>query len=125
MALHLNLLHEEIAEQRQRKRDPLKLGLMLLSTIGAIMLLCYMWKAYQTLSIKSRYSVVQQEWAKIEPKVTAAQKRSEELTRIINTTKVLNEIVENRYYWAPFLAEALPLRRSERAAHEHRRRRQR
>ena len=30
MALHLNLLHEQIEAQRQRQRDPLKLGMMAL-----------------------------------------------------------------------------------------------
>jgi len=30
MALHLNLLHEEFQEQRQRQRDPLKIGMMVL-----------------------------------------------------------------------------------------------
>lgn len=103
MALHLNLLHEQIAEQRQRQRDPLKIGLMVLGALGAIMLLFYMMKAYQTLAIKSQLSAVQQEWSKVEPKVTAAQKRSQELTAIINTTKVLDTMMEGRFYWGPFL----------------------
>ena len=54
MALQLNLLHEQISEQRQRQRDPLKIGMMVLGALGAIMLLFYMMKAYQTLSIKNR-----------------------------------------------------------------------
>ena len=39
MALHLNLLHEEIFEQRKRQRDPLKIGMMVLVGLGALMLL--------------------------------------------------------------------------------------
>jgi 1-acyl-sn-glycerol-3-phosphate acyltransferase len=54
MPLHLNLLHEQIAEQRQRQRDPLKLGMMALSAVGALMLLFYMFKAYKTLETKNR-----------------------------------------------------------------------
>lgn len=103
MALHLNLLHEEFLEQRQRQRDPLKIGTLVLCVIGAIMVLYYMWNAYQVLEIKSRLGVVQRDWAKIEPKVTAAQKRSAELNNIISTTKVLDEMIESRFYWAPFL----------------------
>ena len=103
MALHLNLLHEEIAEQRQRQRDPLKIGMMVLGALGALMLVFYMWKAYQTLEIRNRLSQVQHEWSKVEPKVTAAQKRSAELNSIISTTKVLDGIIENRFFWAPFL----------------------
>ena len=103
MALQLNLLHEQIAEQRQRQRDPLKLGMIALGGVGALMLLFYMFKAYQTLEVKNRLSSVQHDWAKIEPNVTAAQKQSKELTAIINTTKVLDTMIDNRFFWAPFL----------------------
>jgi hypothetical protein len=103
MALHLNLLHEEISEQRQRQRDPLKIGIMVLAALGALMLAYYMWKAYQTLEIRNRLGQVQHEWSKVEPKVTAAQKRSAELNSIISTTKVLDGIIDNRFFWAPFL----------------------
>jgi hypothetical protein len=103
MALHLNLLHEQILEQRQRQRDPLKIGMMVLIGIGAFLFLYYGWNAYQTLSIKARLSVVERDWAKIEPKVTAAEKRSNELNGIIKTTAVLDEYIEHRFFWGPFL----------------------
>lgn len=103
MALHLNLLHEEIAEQRQRQRDPLKLGMMALGAIAALMALFYMWKGYQTLEVKSRLAAVEADWAKVEPKVTAAQKRSKELNGIIDTTKVLDTMIDGRFFWAPLL----------------------
>jgi hypothetical protein len=103
MALHLNLLHEEFLEQRQRQRDPLKIGMMVLGALGALMLVYYMWNAYKTLEIRNRLSQVQHEWSKVEPKVTAAQKRSTELNSIISTTKVLDGIIDTRFFWAPFL----------------------
>jgi hypothetical protein len=103
MALHLNLLHEEISELRQRQRDPLKIGMMVLGAVGALMLVYYMWNAYKTLEIRNRLSQVQHEWSKVEPKVTAAQKRSAELNSIISTTKVLDGIIDGRFFWAPFL----------------------
>lgn len=103
MALHLNLLHEEIAEHRQRQRDPLKIGMMVIGAVAVLMLAFYMWKAYETLGIKSRLAAVQHDWSKVEPKVTAAQKRSAELTSIISTTKVLDAVVEDRFFWGPFL----------------------
>jgi len=103
MALHLNLLHEEILEQRQRQRDPLKIGVMMLVSLGALLFLYYTWNAYRTLAIKSQLTAVEREWAKVEPKVTAAQKRSQELNSIIKTTGVLDEYIDNRFFWAPFL----------------------
>jgi len=107
MALHLNLLHEEILQQRQRQRDPLKIGMMVLVGLGALMFLWYMGKAYQTLSIRNRLGTIQADWNKIEPKVTAAQKRSSELKTIIGTTKVLDDMIDRRFYWAPFLEKLL------------------
>jgi len=103
MALHLNLLHEEISEQRQRQRDPLKIGMMVLAALGALMLLYYLWNAYQVLEIRNRLGQVQHDWAKVEPKVTAAQKRSTELNGIISTTKVLDGMIDNRFFWGPLL----------------------
>jgi hypothetical protein len=105
MALQLNLLHEAITQERQRKRDPLKLGIIALSCFGAILFLYYGWNAYRTIQIKSRLNAAEREWQRIEPKVTAAQKRATELHQIIDSTKVLDGLIEDRFYWAPFLAQ--------------------
>src|SRR6267378_1382185 len=103
MALHLNLLHEEILEQRQRQRDPLKIGMLVLCSCGALLFLYYAWNAYQTLEIKAKLNRVEAEWKKLEPIVTQAQKRSAELTDLINTTRVLDDYIDNRFFWGPFL----------------------
>jgi len=105
MALQLNLLHEEITQERQRKRDPLKLGIIALSCFGALLFLYYGWNAYRTIQIKGQLNAAEREWRKTEPKVTAAQKRATELHQIIDSTKVLNGLIEDRFYWAPFLAQ--------------------
>ncbi|MDQ6808740.1 MAG: hypothetical protein M3Z64_04865 [Verrucomicrobiota bacterium] len=103
MALHLNLLHEELLEQRQRQRDPLKIGTLVLCSLAALMFGYYMFKAYQTLEIKGQLNAARRDWAKVEPKVTDAQKRSAELTHIISTTKVLDSMIDGRFFWGPFL----------------------
>jgi hypothetical protein len=103
MALHLNLLHEEILEQRQRQRDPLKIGMMVLGALGALMVAYYLWNAYKVLAIRNQLAQAQHDWAKVEPKVTGAQKRSAELNGIISTTKVLDGMIDGRFYWAPLL----------------------
>lgn len=105
MALQLNLLHEAITQERQRKRDPLKLGIIALSCFGALLFLYYGWNAYRTIQIKSRLNAAERAWQKIEPNVTAAQKRATELRQIIDSTKVLDGLIEGRFYWAPFLAQ--------------------
>jgi Tfp pilus assembly protein PilN len=103
MGLHLNLLHEEILEQRQRQRDPLKIGMFVLAGCGALLFIYYAWNAYRTIEIKTRLSRISAEWQKIEPRVTQAQKRATELTNMINTTRVLDDYIDNRFFWGPFL----------------------
>jgi hypothetical protein len=103
MPLQLNLLHEEILQQRQRKRDPLKLSIYAGIGIGALLVLNYLWTGYRVLEGKSHLNWVQSEWSKIEPKVTAAQKRADELNGIISTTKALDTFIDRRFYWAPML----------------------
>ncbi len=103
MALHLNLLHEEILAQRQRQRDPLKIGMLVLAGCGALLFLYYAWNAYRVIAIKTELSRVEAEWKKIEPQVTEAQKRSTDLTNIISTTRVLDDYIDNRFFWGPLL----------------------
>jgi len=103
MPLQLNLLHEEILEQRQRQRDPLKLSIYAGIGLAALLVLNYLWTGYRVLESKRRLNFVQSEWAKVEPKVTAAQKRTEELNGIISTTKALDGFIDRRFYWAPLL----------------------
>ncbi len=103
MALQLNLLHEQFTEERQRQRDPLKIGIMVLAALAGLLVLYYMWSAYQTLHIKARLAALERDWAKVEPKVTAAQKRMQELNGIINATRALDDYIEGRFFWAPLL----------------------
>ena len=103
MPLQLNLLHEEILEQRQRQRDPLKLSIYAGIGLAALLLLNYLLTGYRVLDSKRHLNGVQGEWAKVEPKVTAAQKRAEELNGIISTTKTLDTLIDRRFYWAPLL----------------------
>ncbi len=103
VALHLNLFHEEILEQRQRHRDPLKLGLLALIGCGTLMFMYYSWNAYRTLEIRSRLGAIDRSWSKTEPSVTAAQKKVAELQVLTKTTRALGEYIDNRLFWAPLL----------------------
>ncbi len=103
MPLQLNLLHEEILEQRQRKRDPLKISMYAAIGIAALLALNYLWFGYRTLEMRGEQSAAERDWSKVEPQVTAAQKRAEELNGIINTSKTLDTFIDGRFYWAPVL----------------------
>src|SRR6266513_1502384 len=103
MPLQLNLLHEEILEQRQRQRDPLKLSIYAGIGLAALLLLNYLWTGYRVLDSKRHLNGVQGEWAKVEPKVTAAQNRAEALNAIFCTTKTLDTLIDSRFLRSPLL----------------------
>jgi hypothetical protein len=103
MALRLNLLHEQFTEERQRQRDPLKIGILVLTGLAGLLVLYYIWSAYRTLQTKGQLATLERDWAKVEPKVSAAQKRMEDLNGIINTTRALDNYIDARFFWAPLL----------------------
>jgi hypothetical protein len=103
MPLQLNLLHEEKAEQRQRKRDPIKISIMIGIAITALLAVNYLWGGYRLLDLKRKLGATEEEWKKVEPKVDAAQKRIQELNNIIAITRSLDQMIDARFYWAPML----------------------
>jgi hypothetical protein len=103
MPLQLNLLHEEISQERERKRDPLKISVYVAIAVAALLALNYLWCAYRTLAIKAHLSNLEHDWTKVEPQVMAAQKRAEELNGIIGTTTALDRVIDGRFFWAPML----------------------
>ena len=103
MALHLNLLHEEFLEQRQRQRDPLKIGMLILASCGAVLFGYYAWNAYRVIEIKSRLNHITADWKKLEPEVSKAQKRSTDVTNTIKSTQLLDEYIDGRFFWGPLL----------------------
>src|SRR5947207_14319177 len=103
MTLQLHLLHEEILEQRQRQRDPLKLSIYAGIGLAALLVLNYLWTGYRVLESKRHLNLGESEWAKLEPKVTAAQKRTEDLNGIISTTKALDGFIDRCFYCTALL----------------------
>ena len=103
MPLQLNLLHEEKAEQRQRKRDPIKISIMIGIAITALLAVNYLWGGYRLLDLKRKLGATEEEWKKVDPKVGAAQKRIQELNNIIAITRSLDQMIDARFYWAPML----------------------
>src|SRR5438874_12859433 len=99
MPLQLNLLHEEISQERQRKRDPLKISRYVAAGLAGLLGLNYRWSAYRTLTIKAHLSAVEHDWARVEPQVADAQKRAEQLKGIISSSRNQDEFNHNRVIW--------------------------
>ncbi len=107
MPLTINLLHEEQFLLKQRKRDPLKLGLYALASVAALFVMFYGWRLISSKSLESQLKSRQAEWAKQEPASTAAAAQEKELAAQVAAADVVSKRVENRFYWAPLLETLL------------------
>lgn len=107
MALHLNLYHEVIKAKALKRRDPLKLSIYALS---AITVLCACWYLFQLMrlhSVNEELARVKADFDKIEPAAKAAKKQEEELVAKSRASVQLEKRMENRFYWAPVLADIM------------------
>lgn len=107
MALHLNLHHEIQKQELQRRRDPLKLGMMGMMVIAVGFLGYYFYRLENVRSVNSELSRLQAQWSATEPKLKAAQTREAEIEATLKTKAVLVQLIENRFYWAPLLEKVL------------------
>lgn len=107
MALHLNLHHEIQKQQLQRRRDPLKLGMMGMIVIAIGFLSYYFYRLDNVRSINDQLTRLQAEWSTTEPKLKAAQSREAEIAAELKTKTALVQSIESRFYWAPLLEKVL------------------
>ncbi len=105
MALHLNLLHEIESAKRARQRDPLKLGIYGIVFIVLCFLGFYFLRLGTTGTILNEKKTLENEWAALEPRQTAAIARAEELRAEIALSSNAISFIESRFYWAPLLEQ--------------------
>ena len=103
MALHLNLHHEIERDRLAKARDPLKLSMFGLGVVAAIFAGYYFWQVGIQSGISHELGGKQAEFSRLEPKAKEAQVRIEELSKILETSNILVESIEKRFYWAPIL----------------------
>ncbi len=107
MPLTINLLHEEQYLLKQRKRDPLKLGLYALAGVAALFVMYYGWRLLSSTTLDGQLKARQAEWAKQEPAAKGAETQEKELTAQVAAADVVGKRIDNRFYWAPLLETLL------------------
>lgn len=107
MALHLNLLHEIDSRQRQRRRDPLKISMIVLVVIVLGLAGYYFLRLSQVSRLADESGSIETEWKSSEPKSKIAKTREAELTALFDLNKSFTDRIENRFYWAPVLEKVL------------------
>lgn len=105
MAVHINLLREEQQIQTERKRDPLKLGLLGVLLIALVMLGYYLVQAAKLSGITRQVHQLEATWNAKKPDFEKAQARQAELSSLIAKADALRGIMNARFLWAAFLAD--------------------
>jgi Tfp pilus assembly protein PilN len=107
MALRLNLYHEIQKQEQQRRRDPLKLGMLALAVLAGLFVLYYLVRLERAHSLQSRLSTLKREWSTMEPKCKQAEAKAGDLQGVIALSDVLKQKMEHRFYWAPVLDQVI------------------
>lgn len=107
MALYLNLYHEIQKQKLKRQRDPFKIGIMVILMIAVGFIVYYFWRLEAVKRSTHELIQVQGEWKTAEPKQKAALARRDELDENVKARDALVHKIENRFYWAPLLADIM------------------
>jgi len=109
MALHINLYHEIQKQERQRSRDPLRLGMM---GILGVILLCvayYFYRQHEVGVVSDQDAQLQAEWAKLQPQQDKAKDQQAKLADDLKLRDSFNQRIEGRFYWAPVMQSIIEI----------------
>ena len=107
MSLCLNLYHEIQKQKQQRRRDPLKLGMLAIAVLAGLFALYYLIRLEGTRRLESRLAALKSEWNTLDPKCKQAEAKSGELMSLITLSDALSQKMEHRFYWAPVLDQVI------------------
>jgi hypothetical protein len=105
MALRLNLYHEVIKAKALQRRDPLKISIYGITGLLACFAFWYFFQLVRMHAINEDYHKVKAEFDRLEPQAKTAKKREEELNLLSASSGRVVKRIEDRFYWAPLLAE--------------------
>ena len=105
MSLRINLLHEEQSKIVERKRDPLKIGILALLTIGIILVGIYFVKSMGAAKINGERADLAQQFEKIGPKADTARTNETNSNLLVATASSVEKLINERFYWGPLFTE--------------------
>jgi len=109
MALKLNLYHEVEKLRAQRRRDPLKISLIILSVVIAGFAAMYFWELGQLAVWNRDLARKKSEFDSIEPQAKKARELEKTMQQKLVVSDNMVKRIEGRFYWAPLLEQIVPL----------------
>ena len=103
MALSINLLHEKHKLERQRQRDPLKLGVYVLGGIVACFLLYFLYAWAGSQGKYNRRDDLLAQWEKKQREAAQVTQAEADLKLTAAASTALSNRIEKRFFWGPVL----------------------
>jgi len=103
VALSINLLHEKHTLERQRQRDPLKLGVYVLAGIVACFLAYYLYAWATSQGKFGKRDDLRAQWEKKQREATAVTQLESDMKLTAAASVALNNRIEKRFFWGPVL----------------------
>ena len=105
MALKLNLYHEVEKLRAQRRRDPLKISLIILSVVIAGFAAMYFWELGQLAVWNRDLARKKSEFDSIEPQAKKARELEKTMQQKLVVSDNMVKRIEGRFYWAPMIEQ--------------------
>ncbi len=103
VAISINLLHEKHAQERQRQRDPLKLGVYVLGGIIACFILYYLFAWFSAQRIFNQRDDLKGRWEKKQREAAAVTQLEIDMKSMAAASTALTNRIEKRFFWGPVL----------------------
>ncbi len=103
MALSINLLHEKHKLERQRQRDPLKLGVYLLGAIVACFLAYYLIAWAGSQGKFNQRDELRAQWEKKQRETAQVTQLETDMKLTAAASTVLGNRIDKRFFWGPVL----------------------
>ncbi len=103
MALSINLLHEKHRLERQRQRDPLKLGVYILAGIVACFLAYYLMVWAGSQGKFSRRDDLRAQWDRKQRESAKVTELEVDMNLTAAASAALSNRIEKRFFWGPVL----------------------
>jgi Tfp pilus assembly protein PilN len=107
MPLHINLLHEEQSKVVERKRDPLKLGILAMLVVAAIFYAYYLTRKSSSEGLAKERAALEAQLAAVAPKAEQAKLDAAAATAAMAATTAVEKLINDRFYWGPLFTEIL------------------
>ncbi len=113
MLLDINLLHEEQTAMLERKRDPLKLGMLAVLLVATLLVIFYFSVSDKANRAKRELDAANSELTKLKPLVEEASIKEQELKKQLDAMELLRRGTQERLFVAPILELVLKSARAD------------